>query len=134
MHVAHRLMQAVDSLRAVSPAAPVVVAGDFNDYAGDASLDFLERSGLIDVSRTATGTHGARGTYCFQGFWGSLDHVLASPSLAAVVDTCYVNDAPFLMEEDPRYAGLRPRRTYQGFRYQRGYSDHLPLVIRFRWE
>ena len=132
MHVARRLMQSVDSLRAVSPQASVIVAGDFNDYTDDASLAFLEQSGLTEVSRSARGTHGAEGTYCFQGFWGSLDHVFATPSLAASVDTCYVNDAPFLMEEDTKYAARRPRRTYQGYRYQPGYSDHLPLVVRFR--
>lgn len=131
MHVARCLMLSVDSLLARSPQAPVIVAGDFNDYTDDAPLAFLEQSGLTEVSRSARGTHGAEGTYCFQGFWGSLDHVFATPSLAASVDTCYVNDAPFLMEEDTKYAAQRPRRTYQGYRYQPGYSDHLPLVVRF---
>ena len=27
---------------------------------------------------------------------------------------------------------MQPRRTYVGFRYNDGYSDHLPLVARFR--
>ena len=53
-------------------------------------------------------------------------------SLAADLDTCYVNDQLFLLEEDPKYGGVKPRRTYNGFRYQRGFSDHLPLVARFR--
>lgn len=132
MHVARRLMQSVDSLRAVSPQAAVIVAGDFNDYVSDASLTFLEESGLTDVSAMASGTHGARGTYCYQGFWASLDHVFVSASLLPSVEACFINDAPFLMEEDTKYAALRPRRTYQGYRYQPGYSDHLPLVIRLR--
>ena len=38
----------------------------------------------------------------------------------------------FLLEEEKRYGGYRPRRTYNGYRYQPGYSDHLPLVARLK--
>ena len=31
------------------------------------------------------------------------------------------------------YGGQRPKRTYNGMRYQSGYSDHLPLVASFRF-
>lgn len=133
-HVAHRLMQSVDSLRALSPDACIVVAGDFNDYVGDVSLQYIEEQGLQHVSRTATGHHGAHGTYRFQGLWASLDHIFVSSSLLSSVDCCYVNDQPFLLEEDQKYGGVKPRRTYNGFRYQRGFSDHLPLVARFWWQ
>lgn len=133
-HVAHRLMQSVDSLRALSPDACIVVAGDFNDYVGDVSLQYIEEQGLLHVSRTATGHHGAHGTYRFQGLWASLDHIFVSSSLLSSVDCCYVNDQPFLLEEDQKYGGVKPRRTYNGFRYQRGFSDHLPLVARFWWQ
>jgi len=132
-HVAQRLMQSVDSLRTLSPGAHIVVAGDFNDYVGDASLQYLQQHGLQHVSHAATGSHGARATYRFQGLWASLDHLFLSPSLTAALDTCYVNDQPFLLEEDPKYGGVKPRRTYNGYRYQRGFSDHLPLVARFRF-
>ena len=133
-HVAHRLMQSVDSLRALSPDACIVVAGDFNDYVGDVSLQYIEEQGLQHGSQTATGHHGAHGTYRFQGLWASLDHIFVSSSLLSSVDYCYVNDQPFLLEEDQKYGGVKPRRTYNGFRYQRGFSDHLPLVARFRWQ
>lgn len=42
-----------------------------------------------------------------------------------------MGDLPFLMEEDERYGGYHPKRTYLGPRYLGGYSDHLPLVFRF---
>lgn len=130
--VAHRLMQSVDSLRALSPDARILVAGDFNDYLSDVSLQYIEGNGLKNVSRHATGHHGAKGTYRFQGLWRSLDHIFTSPSLPA--DTCYVNDQPFLLEEDPKFGGVKPFRTFNGFRYRRGFSDHLPLVARLRLE
>jgi len=109
----------------------VLVAGDFNDYADDASLRLLESNGLINVTRQATGNHGAKGNYRHEGLWRNLDHVLVSPSLHSQVDTTFVNDAPFLLEDDERFGGFRPRRTFMGFQYQPGFSDHLPLVVRF---
>ncbi len=108
----------------------VIVAGDFNDYDDSPSLKMLEDGGLVNVSARATGQHGvARGTYRFRGEWHSLDHVLVSSQLRPCVRQVYINDASFLLEEEPVYGGSRPHRTYQGYRYQRGYSDHLPLVV-----
>jgi hypothetical protein len=37
------------------------------------------------------------------------------------------------LEEDKKYGGVKPLRTYNGYRYQRGFSDHLPLVVRLRF-
>ena len=130
MQVAKTLAQSVATLPA---DAHVMVAGDFNDYADSPSLKFLYSQGLQNISAEACGQNGARGTYRYQGEWRSIDHVLASPSLAQCVDTVYINDAPFLLEDEPVYGGKRPRRTFRGYRYQHnGFSDHLPLVVRFR--
>ena len=131
-HVAQRLMLSVDSIRTLSPDARILVAGDFNDYVDDASLRYLEQQGLHNASKTATGHHGARGTYRFQGLWASLDHIFVSKSLHHELDSCYINDQLFLLEEDEKYGGVKPFRTYNGMRYRRGFSDHLPLVARFR--
>ena len=126
--VADRLVQAIRQLPA---DAKVVVAGDFNDYADSPALQYLADSGLHNVSAQARGTHGAEGTYSFEGRWRSIDHVLVSPSLLASVSRTEVNDAPFLLEPDKRYGGFKPFRTFNGLRYQRGFSDHLPLVVHF---
>ncbi len=114
-------------------AQHVVVAGDFNDYFDSASLRLYEEHGLVNLTRKAKGCHGAQATYRYRGEWQSLDHVLASPSLAAKADTAFINDAPFLLEDEMRYGGVRPKRTFQGFRYQQGFSDHLPLVVKFNF-
>ena len=123
-------------IQTLGPQARVVVAGDFNDYADSPSLQYLYRQGLTNVTARARGSHGgARGTYRFRGEWRSIDHVLASPPLAARVDSVYIHDAPFLLEDDDRYGGRKPRRTFQGYRYQPpGFSDHLPLVVCFSAE
>ena len=126
-----RLIQVIDSL---SPDAKVIVVGDFNDDADSPALRFLESHALKNVTREAKGTHGAKATYRYQGEWGSIDHVFVSPVLLDCVEQAYINDAPFLLEEDQKYGGVKPFRTYNGMRYQQGVSDHLPLVVRFRFE
>ena len=128
--VMERLMGAV---RLLPPDAKVIVAGDFNDYADSPSLQYLTEQGLSNITADAQGTHGAEGTYRYEGRWQSIDHVLCSRVLVDFVDRVFINDAPFLLEEDKKYGGLKPLRTYNGYRYQRGFSDHLPLVARFRF-
>ena len=130
--VATRLCQSLDSLRQLSPDAHVIVAGDFNDAADSPALRQLTDNGLLLLTSDARGENGVRGTYRYQGEWGSLDHVLGSPTISSMVDTVFIHSPRFLLEKEPLYGGLRPRRTYNGIRYQPGYSDHLPLVVRLR--
>lgn len=132
--VASRLCASMDSLRSLSPGAKIIVAGDFNDSADSPAMQQLESHDMKNLTRHAAGDNGARGTYRYQGEWGSLDHVLGSPTIVNIVDSVFIHAPRFLLEEEPRYGGLRPRRTYNGIRYQPGYSDHLPLVVRLRLE
>lgn len=133
MAVADRVAAVADSVYNVSKDAKIIIAGDFNDYANSASVRMLCGKRLKDISAEATGRNGAKGTYRYQGEWGSLDHILVSESLARNVVHCYINDAPFLVEPDEKYGGVKPRRNYLGPRYQNGFSDHLPLVATFGW-
>ncbi|MGM9709239.1 MAG: endonuclease/exonuclease/phosphatase family protein [Prevotella sp.] len=134
MLVAERLCTSIDSLRAVCPNARIIVAGDFNDYSDNRSLMRIADNGMIEVSQKATGRNGAKGTYRFQGEWGSLDHIFVSGNMAENLTGCYINDAPFLLEEESKYGGVRPMRSFRGPVYINGYSDHLPLVATFRLE
>ena len=133
MAAADRVAAVVDSIYNVSKDAKIIIAGDFNDYANSASVRMLCGKRLKDISAEATGRNGAKGTYRYQGEWGSLDHILVSEALARNVVHCYINDAPFLVEPDEKYGGVKPRRNYLGPRYQNGFSDHLPLVATFGW-
>lgn len=134
LHVASRLCHSIDSIYAAEPAANIIVAGDFNDYFTDRSIALVEAHRMANVSAGVKGTHGAEGTYRFRGMWGSLDHIFLSLPLcdSVGIDYCRIHDIPFLWEEDSKYGGIRPRRTYQGFHYDwDGFSDHFPLVLRF---
>ena len=113
--------------------AKVLIVGDFNDSADSPVLASLMAHAMVNVTDTATGTHGAKGTYRYQGVWQSIDHVFVSPVLIDHIEQAYINDLPFLLEEDKKYGGVKPLRTYNGMRYQKGFSDHLPLVVRLRF-
>lgn len=130
MAVAQRLCESTDSIMAINPDANIIITGDFNDYAGDAPLQAIADHYLYNVSEKAEGSHGAKGTYRYKGRWGSLDHIFVSEPVRRRLHSVYINDQPFLTEEDKKYGGRKPYRTYNGFKYQRkGFSDHLPLVM-----
>ena len=132
LQVAQRLLEAVDSLRALSPAAKILIAGDFNDSSSDKSIQLLLAHQLIDLSQKARGMNGAQATYRYQGTWDSIDHILCSESLIDRFVDCRIGDFPFLLEADDKYGGLRPKRNYYGAHWKNGFSDHLPLISKFR--
>ena len=132
MATANALLAAVDSVRQLSPSAPIIIAGDFNDYADSEPVKYICRHELKDVSKGAHGMNGAKGTYRYRGEWNSLDHIITSKAMSDRLDTVFVHAPLFLLEEDRFNGGYMPRRTYKGTTYQPGYSDHLPLVARFR--
>ena len=35
----------------------------------------------------------------------------------------------FLLKKDPVYPGMSPYSTWYGYRYQGGFSDHLPVLL-----
>ena len=128
-HVMEQLCNVIDSLRRQYVEPKLLVMGDFNDYADSPSLQLAYEHGLINVSAEAHGCNGAKGTYRYHGEWGSLDQILVSENLRSWVIDCRINDARFLLEEDTKYGGVKPRRNYNGMRFNNGFSDHLPLVL-----
>lgn len=128
--VSRRVAEIADSVRALSPHAHIVVMGDFNETVAGASLCYLLQRQFHSVAAQSAGCHGARGTYRFRGKWEHIDHILVSGSLMPKVVKATVADAPFLLEPDPKYGGVRPARVFMGTKYnKKGVSDHLPLVL-----
>ena len=127
------LCQSVDSIQAVRSEPKILIAGDFND--GDESLVIkqIEQHDILNLTKEASAPKDVQGTYRYKGQWESIDHILGSPSISNKVGAAFIHAPEFLLEEEKRYGGYRPRRTYNGPRYRPGYSDHLPLVVRFRW-
>ena len=130
---AERLCQSIDSIHAVSPDARLIIAGDFNDGPDSPILQQICRHGLYNLTKNTHGDNGVKGTYRYQGEWESIDHILSSRAIYNKVESSRIHSPLFLLEDEKLYGGYRPRRTYNGMRYQPGYSDHLPLVVKIRF-
>lgn len=131
MTVMQRLMQSVDSIRSLHYNPKIIISGDFNDETRDESVQHLIANGMTDVSYEAKGSNGAKGTYKYMGQWSSIDHILISEGMKPLFRRCIINDQSFLLEDDTKFNGKKPFRTYQGYKYLGGFSDHLPLVASF---
>lgn len=110
------LQRAVDSVLAATPQAKIIVMGDMN------SAPKEDLKGLTNRMLELKG-----GTHKYQGRWTCLDQFYTSPSVSGDV-TIY--DAEWIQETDEKYLGLKPKRTYNGYTYQNGFSDHLPIVLK----
>jgi len=132
MKAAQKVCEIIDSVRNVAAAPRIIVAGDLNDYPHSESVGKICSRDMTDLSSDATGTNGAKGTYRYHGLWGSLDHIIVSRNLTGMLAGCFIMDASFLLCPDEKYGGVQPRRNYLGPKYLDGFSDHLPLVARFK--
>lgn len=136
--VVELVCEAIDSVAALRKVPRIVLMGDFNDTPqSKALLPLASKSGMVCI----TGDLG--GSYRYKGKWEQIDHVYLSPALVNGSDDglhlaphgAWNCEADFLTEPEPLYGGRRPRRTYNGMRYEGGTSDHLPVCfdLWFRW-
>lgn len=125
-----------DSLYRVRRRPHLIVMGDFNDTPSDRSIHLMtdapeRRHRLTNLFSDPRQT-GFAGSHYYQGKWMQLDQMLVSPLLADRVTEAEVFAPDFLLTEDGRRRSRRPHRVYNGFRYEGGFSDHLPIVAGFR--
>ena len=108
---------AIDSVYLAFRDPKIIVMGDFN---GEPKEDLR---GVKNRMKELTGTHK------YQGRWTCLDQFYTSPSLDSL-SRAEIYNAAWIQEPDEKYLDLKPKRTYNGFRYQKdGFSDHLPIVL-----
>lgn len=121
------LGRAIDSALKSQPGLAVIAGGDFNDISSSKSVQTLIKECNLTEVLPARGEH----SYKYQGRWQSIDHIFIGGSLTPKRCVAEVIRLPFLLEEDQKYTGQMPFRTYRGFAYNGGISDHLPLLLRF---
>ena len=110
----------IDSILLLQPSANIVVMGDMNTSAQDDLTGMVNL--MIPIQKMGKGTHK------YQGIWTCLDQFYVSQSIATKATTTIFSPW-WLLEEDTKYLDYKPHRTYIGFRYNDGYSDHLPIVL-----
>jgi predicted extracellular nuclease len=144
MAAAQKALSLIDSIRSNQPHAKVLLMGDLNDEPQDKSVSkTLGASKTPDsptyspaerynLSSRITGS----GTHKHQGHWGVLDQLIVTtgffssnsgirPDLSGPM----VFTPDFMMESDATHTGQKPFRTFVGFKYNGGYSDHLPVYL-----
>ena len=117
------IQQQVDSILEVALNASIVVMGDMNTEPKD-DLQGMNNM-MIGWERVGKGTHK------YQGMWSCLDQIYVSDALKGSATTT-VFSPNWLLDEDTKYLDYQPKRTYVGYRYKGGYSDHLPIVLKIR--
>jgi endonuclease/exonuclease/phosphatase family metal-dependent hydrolase len=135
---AKRLKAVTDSICHIQPSSAVLVMGDFNDNPSDESIQYLTRNEQCPLlSIQASTTHEqVKGTLKYRGNWELFDQVLVSEGMsngcsgiAIVNEKAHIFSPDFLLKKDERYLGVKPLRTYEGFNYTNGFSDHLPIFV-----
>jgi hypothetical protein len=129
------------------PDPKIVITGDFNDQPSDESM--LVYLNAIEFSDTQTETQLYNlsfpwmkreiKTLKYQSQWMVFDQIIVSGSLLNENATIFTRpewaeivQLPFLLEKDEKYGGMKINRTYIGFRYNGGFSDHLPVLLKLQ--
>lgn len=142
------MREAADSVRAANPEVKVVMMGDFNDDATDASvMETLGGCGDIDeipengyYNPFVNLLKAGYGTLAYRDAWNLFDNIVVSENLATgstgelklkKADRKfygYIFDRPYLRQKEGQYKNY-PLRTYVGNNFQGGFSDHFPVMI-----
>ncbi len=125
----------------------IIIMGDFNDQPFDESItsglqvlipeDDIQPRNLVNLS-SGWKTEN-KGTLKYQSQWYIFDQIIVSGSLLNATSGFYtsadfasISNLPFLIETDKRWGGTKPKRTYTGFSYNGGFSDHLPVLLKLK--
>ncbi len=143
-YVASVLRKYVDSLDRIYRAPNILIMGDFNDDPKDHSISETLKAahdtiGLDPMAlfnpMFAIHSRGD-GTLKYHGKWNLFDQIIvsvnmlmASNNIKTKPGSAHIFEASWLLEEDTKYPGKSPIRTYAGPRYLGGYSDHLPVYL-----
>ena len=124
---AQTLRKKIDELILKHHNPYIVIMGDLNDQPENKSIKSLLSSDLLNLS---SGWKNM-GTLKYRQTWQIFDHIIVSKSLhkSYNVEGTIVS-SNFLLEPDPQFKGKRLNRTYIGYRYHGGFSDHLPVRLK----
>jgi hypothetical protein len=134
------IAEKADSISRISSGAvKIIIAGDFNCTPDDNEIKVLVSQSNRDyhfINLSEKMAAKGQGTYRYQGTWEMIDQVIVSncllickKGLVTNSDMLTIFRPDFLLKKDPKYPGYSPLSTYRGYRYQGGFSDHLPVLL-----
>lgn len=140
--VAGAVRTSVDSVLESRRKPYVIIMGDLNEGPADKAVvsglgakPFSQGKRLEDRSLVTLMDALDGGSYRYDGFWNCYDQFVVSASFlnglgCTEFESVRIMKESFLLEDDNRFGGVMPYRTYNGRRYQGGFSDHLPVLLR----
>lgn len=146
--VASTLRTKVDSVFSTDKDANIIIMGDFNDYPTNESIEKTLKANELKDSTSTTELYNLAyalhekgiGSHKHEAEWGMLDQIIVSGNLlksenkiSTSQKDMHVFDADFLLQDDEKFLGKVPFRTYNGMKYQGGYADHLPVYVDLWW-
>ena len=150
---AQTLRDAVDRIFQADSNSNIFIIGDFNDDPVNVSVletlkaypikcdslnseyEFNSGSELFNLSYE--NYEKGEGSFKYKDTWNMLDQIIVSGSLIIGNDINYVCNSfevfktDLIVTQSGQYEGT-PFPTYGGRRYLGGYSDHFPLIAKFR--
>lgn len=130
--IAELVKKTVDSIASISGInSGIVIFGDMNCTPDDevAALLIGEYDSGIKLVNLSSSALPGNGTYRYQGTWEMIDQVIVSGYLADGYIEFRIFNPDFLLKYGGKYPGPVPFSTYSGYRYQGGFSDHLPVIV-----
>lgn len=144
---ARTLRNLCDSLMQIRATPQLLIMGDFNDTPENSSITRILSAQPVSTAPDASSLYNLfadrhtlnfPGTHKYQGEWSQLDQIIVSGNLIdndsrmyVIPESIRIFTPEFLFTKDKTWHGQRPARTYYGFKYEGGYSDHLPLITDF---
>lgn len=141
-YVADIIHHYTDSILSINSNSKIIVMGDLNDNPTDASL--VKHLGTVAKKELATNNKFYNpwvdlykkgfGTLAHNDSWGLFDQiVLSKPWLninqnGAFYKSAAIFKKDFMIQSSGKYKGY-PKRTWDGFTYNGGYSDHFPTYL-----
>lgn len=144
---AHQLREKVDALFDANVNAKIVVLGDFNDQPKDESMQRYLRANANSSNVLSSELYNLSwaweeldyGTLKYQSQWYIFDQIIVSGGLLKSQEGIYTKpdwasicNLSFLYERDEKYGGDKPFRTYSGYSYKGGFSDHFPILLKLQ--
>ncbi len=135
---ARTLIGAVDSLIKLNRETKIIILGDFNDNPDDESIKIItgyNNGKIIKALPAKFDYNNAKGTIKHNSSWAIFDQIFVTESLMNKGNIhikdgkMSIFDIDFLFENDTKYGGLKLNRSFAGFKYHGGFSDHLPVYV-----
>ncbi len=139
------LKSITDSILQMNENAPILITGDFNDGPEDESISKILNAKDPSELNLQTDLYNLMltkqedwhyGSLKYQQGWDKFDMIIVSGALLNEGNPLHISEKKatifhpsFLLEEDKTYLGQKPNRTYIGYKYHGGFSDHLPVFV-----